>query len=434
MPPVNKPTSKPTPVKPQAARPVALPTNGRAAPPTGAKTTKSSLYARLGQRLIKGYEEHKDDETDYGQMDLPAGIEGGVAELRECRISQYKTGAMQGKDFFYAAAIVVTPVEHAGARTSIMEPLCDTPSRTVKTFEEHFGKVLNHIAKLGVERDSVDPTQIEATCAALEQARPLIRFRTWKGEDQAILNRGGKFFVVGKKTGKVMAGPYPSEAALRQINKYVDEPSRVNHMWNGLAPDGSGDVSATQAAAMDDGSGGPVDDSGGEVPIDYVPDTSFNEFSDPTGQEEVVPSEEGGEPDLDALAVDAKRNPASQKVLEELALGLGIEQDAVDNAASWEDVVEMIRAAQPAGDDEQAQPEPEEVPEPQWDGPKVGEHYLYKPMDPRTKKPMPKARECEVLTVNAKAQTCTLKDLTTHKPIIGADKKALQIRWDALEQ
>jgi len=105
-----------------------------------AKVSKSPLMAKLGNKLAESFDKHKDDETRYGGgSDLPKGIEGGIAQLVDCKFDTYKTGDNKGEFFFYAAGIVKAPKEVGGVpivglRTQIgPEPLCDTPDRSRKT-------------------------------------------------------------------------------------------------------------------------------------------------------------------------------------------------------------------------------------------------------------------------------------------------------------
>jgi len=203
---------------------------------------KSVLSAKLGAAYRKAFDAHKADETTYGAGgDLPAGIEGGLAQLVDCKIDQYKKGDNKGELFFYAAGVVVEPKEFEGIpieglRTSIMEPLCNTPSRTRESLEEHVSWVLNEMRKLGVATEELGADDLEATVEALKESQPplVFRFRTWKGD-------------------KATSGPYK------------DREPRVQHEWRGLSsevPDlgspvvdesegaaGVGDIDALAAAA-----------------------------------------------------------------------------------------------------------------------------------------------------------------------------------------
>lgn len=151
--------------------------------------TQSKL-SKLGPKLAEAFAAHKDDPTEYGKGgNLPEGIEGGIAQISEIKFDEYKEGDMKGKLFFYAAGIVKSPVEingirTLGLRTSIMEPLCDTPSRARKTVKEHMGWVMNELRKLGLVTTDLpeDGSGLEPAVEALKQSAPHFHFRTWKSK------------------------------------------------------------------------------------------------------------------------------------------------------------------------------------------------------------------------------------------------------------
>ena len=70
--------------------------------------------AATGFNLAASLKAHAKDETDYTQdySSLPAGIIGGIAELREARMGTYKSGKSVGGQYIYLAGVVITP-EHA---------------------------------------------------------------------------------------------------------------------------------------------------------------------------------------------------------------------------------------------------------------------------------------------------------------------------------
>ncbi len=331
------------------------------------QVAKSSLAARLGGKLGKAISSHKDDETTYGNPQLPDGIEGGVAQLVECKFGDYESGQMKGKPYFLAAGIVMLPKEHdgiptAGLRTQIgPEPLCETPNRSRKTLDEHIEWVLNVMRQLGIDTTGFDEDSLEPAAEALKEAKPFFRFRTWKGSPTPQF-------------------PNP----------------RVNHEWNGLCDYQEGDEETVVDETAD-----------GDEPAD-----------DEQIAEAVEEADEGE--DLDALAKDAdgknqKKAAVASARLEELAEAAGVDADDVKNAESWAAVVELIQAAD--GDEgEGEEGEGEEAAE-EWE-PADGEVYKYKP--PKSKK----AVECEVTKVLAKNQLVNLKNLDDGKTVYKAVKWA----------
>jgi hypothetical protein len=260
-------------------------------------TVKSSLAARIGAKARQAHEAHKNDETTYGNMDLPSGIEGGVAQLVDCKFGLYEKGDNKGKDYFYAAGIVKAPADCGGIpiqglRTSIMEPLCDTKKGdgTVVTYEEHYAKVLNYLRQLGVNTAEVDVDSIESVAEALKESQPHFRFRTWKGDKQ----------TTGKYAGK--------------------EP-RVNHQWNGACE------------YVEDGESSPsaVEDSSG-----------------PSADE---PAADGENYAALGEAADGGDTDAAEKI-QMAALEAGISQEDIDNADNWVALAERI--ASPAEAEEAA--------------------------------------------------------------------------------
>jgi hypothetical protein len=329
-----------------------------------AKKTKSGLLARLGDRLRKAHEAHKADETEYSNFgELPAGIEGGVAQLVDCKFDQYKSGDNEGEDYFYAAGVVVQPVEHdgirvLGLRTSIMEPLCDTPNRSRKTFEDHIQWIYNELRKLGVETATLDVDDLETTVAALREAQPYFRFRTWKGQ--------------------------PSE-------QYPDP--RTNHSWAGVT-----EFTPTEGGGIEDKTAPSANGAATEP---------FDEFGD-----------------LDSLAAKADEDDAeAQSSLREMAEKQGITEEQVDEAENWVAVVELIRAGGKGDTEPEKAEEPEEVP---WE-PVKEEVYHFRPVDPKTKKPVKKPVEVEVVSVDKKSKTVALKSLDDPK------RTWKGVKWEALE-
>ncbi len=349
-----------------------------------AKTGSSGLMAKLGQKLVKSHEAHKADETKFGAGgDLPAGIEGGVAQLVSCKFGQYKDGDNKGEYFFMAAGIVKEPkvvegMRIEGLRTQIgPEPMCDTPKATGKrkTFDDHYAWVLNELRKLGINTSEVSGENIEEVAKALEESKPHFRFRTWKGR-------------------KNETGPYK------------DREPRVQHEWRGLAEYVEGEGGAES---------GVVDETAAESETQ----------TDTPAEDEVVDYAALGE------AADAGDSEAAEKV-QQAALDAGVNQGDIDSAANWVAVAQLIESG--SGGDE-GTGEAQTTDEEEW-VPKVEDVYKYKPMDAKTKKPVKKAIEVEVLTVDAENQTVDLAALD-NKKTDPKTKKVIptyrKVGWDKLE-
>lgn len=152
------------------------------------QTVRSGLAAKLGEAAKEAFYSHREDETSYGMGgDLPAGIEGGTAELIEAKFDTFKSGTNEGEYYFLAAGVVVEPEVYngmhiRGRRTQIgPEPVCKTPGRSRQTVDDHYQWVLNELRKLGVPTDEIEFDDLEPTVVALKEAAPRFRFRTWQG-------------------------------------------------------------------------------------------------------------------------------------------------------------------------------------------------------------------------------------------------------------
>jgi len=319
------------------------------------KTGSGGFSNKLGKAGRKAFNTHKSDDTNMGGgAELPPGIEGGIAQLVECKFDQYKRGPNQGEYFFYAAAVVVQPTEHGGIgieglRTSIMEPLCDTPQRSRPDMDAHLDWVLNELRKLGVATDDIDFDDIEDVAAAIKAEGPYMRFRTWQGEPTE-------------------QWPNP----------------RVNHQWGGACtytPDDDGDAVVDNT---DDDDEDDEDDT--PAPVEDTTDSS----------------------DLDALAAASDEgDEEAQSKLADAAFEAGVDEEDVSNAENWVAVAELVKAVdQDETDDDDDDDDDDEATD--WQ-PEKGEVYSYKP---------PKARktvDCEVTAVFSGKETCNLKNLDDGK-------------------
>jgi hypothetical protein len=353
-----------------------------------AQQKQSSLAARLGEKVRKAFEEKKADAPEFdSQAGLPAGIEGGVAQLVECKFLQVAAGKQNaGKDMFFAAGVVVSPTETngvnlVGLRTMISEPLYDTPTRSRKSVEEHVEWVMNEMKKLGIDMSEMSIDDIEDVAATLKEQQPHFRFRTWAGSKQEIESRGGKFFVGTK-------GPYSTEAGAKAANPFAGTEPRVQHTWNG----------ACEYVGEDDGGG--VADETEEAPAKQpVKSTKATKTR-------VAPEKEEPEVDLVELATAADggdQDSAGQ--LSNLAKEAGVDEDAINSADSWASVVELMQGE---GDGEGGEGEETEEAADDWK-PEKGEVYPYKAPGKK------KAVDCEVTAVFETRETVNLKDLNDEK-------------------
>ncbi|MCK9568796.1 hypothetical protein M0R72_07640 [Candidatus Pacearchaeota archaeon] len=374
------------------------------------QTSKSSLVTKLGSKLAKAVEKHAEDKTEYDVSgNLPGGIEGGIAKLVDCKFVEIAPGKTNaGEILFYAAATVVRPVEVGGQlikglRTQINEPLFDTPTRARKTFDEHVEEVMNRLRILkGVKPGQtleIGVDDLESLAAEVKEEAPYIRFRTWAGSKQTLVNRNGKFFVVG---GKTEMGPYKSEDAARAANKYIDREPMVSHYWGEVVdfvPEEGDEV---------------VDESGDaeEVEEEAEEVEEAEEASEDESEDEEEASEGDAEADeLDELATQADDGDKDAvKQLKAKAIAAGISKEAMADAENWAAVVEMMRASSDEEEETEEEADEEEEGEDEEDAdPEKGDVVNFKP--PKAKK----AVEAEVLLINAKKQTANVRTVDDRK-------------------
>lgn len=356
---------------------------------------KSPILAKYGAKLQEAVAKHAKDKTDYGFQRLPGGIIGGVAKLTECGFAQYKPGSnmktAEGKSavgewYWFARGVVVEPnsvtnkdgtIPVRGLQTGIMEPLCATKNakNEVTTTEEHVATILNEMRKLAGEDFVDEGTPLESLCEQLAAAGIYFRFSTSQADPTP---------------------QYPNP--------------RVFENWNGAK--GMGDYVPPSEVSVHDATAPSANGAA------HAPEAKAAAVDD--------------EPDLDALA-DAASNQYQEAIdkLSELGRAAGLSDADMEAADTFAAVVEMIRAAGEVatGSDEEGASATDEPADPV-----KGEVWKYQPLDPKTKKPLTdpktkkprKAVEVEVVAVDAKTRTCTVKDLTTKAVTKGVSFDALE--------
>ena len=337
----------------------------------GKKTGKSAFQKALVS--------HASDETEYGMefIDLPAGIKGGVAELVEAKVGEYKTGDNQGEEFLYMAGVVIKPkkamsitkawqdgrvvilaseeVEVEGQRTSTMEPLCATTKTDgdIVSVDEHVANALNSLRMLGANTSVVDsPKSFEALLEALKEAKPTFKFGT---------------------SARDPSTEYPTP--------------RVWERWYGAVDYEEGEEGDEVA-----------DDT------DEVPDGEPESEADETEGEE---SEEGD--DLEQLGEAADNDDEeAQKRLAELCESREDGEIDPDEYDTWAEVATLLSVGE---EGEEGEGEEGEEGEGEGEGiiPEKGDVLSYKPPKAR------KSQECEVTAVFTAKETCNLKSLDTGK-------------------
>lgn len=317
-----------------------------------AKTSKSSIADDLGSAGRKAFNKHRKDEVDYGgAAELPAGINGGVAQLTDCLFGTYAKGPDKGKRYFRVSATAVLPQAFEGkkvegTRFQDMIGLCDAKKRTGevwRTKEERIGDVLQRLKRLGLEEmDESFWDDIEANCQALVDAETYFNFDTWEKESS-----GRMYLNVG---------------------------------WKGVVEY----------------------DSNGEDNEEVIEDDAEDaeaEVEDEIGEEESEDAEDVID-DLDDLVERAAENDEDEakNLLSARAEAAGASTADVQNAETWEEVADLIRNAEGSQADEV-----------ESEVPKVGLNYSCKP--PKTRKTF----DGEILEVYKKDSTVDVKRLSDGK-------------------
>lgn len=401
-------------------------------PKQTAKT--GGLAAKYADKGRKAVASHREDETKYqAGMGLPAGIEDGLAQLTKCYFGVYEKGdGLVGEYYFRAEGTIIEPKSHNGVKvegrmTSLMEPMCDTPTRSRKTIDDHVAWVLNEMRKLGLDTRNLQFDDLETAAAQLQEAAPLFSFRTWAGAKDEIVQKDGKWFVFNN--GKQKAGPYSNETALKGANPYAGQEPRVNEVWNGVASDQTPPAANAASDSVQDDTAPADESTGGELPDDLDAlgeladggstdaQTKITELARGAGlNDEVVENAEnwtaaaesvkaavakaagggkGGDDDLAALGEAADSgDAAAQKKLTALAKAKDIDPDSIE---TWAEVATMLADGDGESD---------------WT-PTKGQMYLYKPKGAK------KAVEYEVTAVFDAKQTANLRNVTTGESLKG---------------
>jgi hypothetical protein len=387
--------------------------------------TQSLLMQKFGKRLIEAHENHKNDEVTYGQMELPP-IDNGIAQLWSAEIKTVEEGKNkknEGEPYFYAVGIVHEPKEVgglpvAGQRTQIMEMLCDTQRTNGQevSIDEHLGNVYQHLRRLGVDTSVIDPEndigfELEKLCQALTEVKPFFRFRTWRGKEEEIVQEGGKWWV-RTKGAKIGGKCYSYESAAKASHPYAGTTPRTVHEWNGQVA--YSPVGAEAGVVVKEPSETKPSKNGKTQEIskttNRMPDVKESKADDNADglmdEETTLPAMT----DEELVDMATAEDEDAQQLLTERALAAGASQDVVDKAKSWSEVLALS-----------ATPEELTIEDDEDDGiPKVGTLWRYKPLDPKTKRPVKKAIVVDILRVDLKTKSVdcrTLDQKTTYKGV-----------------
>lgn len=335
------------------------------------QTIPSLLLQELGQEFVKAHEQAKQVKPKQGQT-LPSGVKG-IAQLRDISIKKIKEGKNAGKLMFYADAIIQEPVSHGGfpvkgKRTFITEPIYATPTRKRKTIKEHLDEIYGILKMLGIPIEKLNPKDIEPAMASLKATKGgvFITFRTWQPPTATEGQYAGKDAMLMQFWDERITGYKKQEA---NTNVQVDLPDEIVN----------------------------------SEPVVSEPEPEPNHTVDSDNTQEVT--SEMLEGDLDSLGkrADNDKDLDACNRLTQWALEKGISQDQINAVDSWSKLVELIKGSASTNG------EAKEI------SIAVGEHWNYKPIDPKTKEKVASPIGVEILSINAEAGTVNLCQIKNRK-------------------
>lgn len=375
----------------------------------------SDILKRLGGRLSEANEEYKDKPIDTGFQRLPAGIKNGIAKLQVMTFGQYKDdkfgAGMKGKDFFRAAAVVISPEAHGGVRTvglqtSIIIPFCDVPEkgqRKASSFQENYGEFQNLIRSLGIapcpETKKSDPTGAKTLSYYVGAMTTLV--------DPKRKPVYVSFSTRGWTPPASQQQPHPEEM--------------VFETWHGLA-----DFSAQHNPA------GAVTDNGQafeEPPQGVVDPRSQSSRATPVQASQLSVEE------LVEIAtndIDGDDGRAAIEQLTNLASSQGWTDEDIAEASNWEEVGRMAITPKERTEDNPEEGEESAV--------TVGSLWNFHKRDHKGNKlknnkgeELP-SMEVEVVTVDEDKRTCTVKSTETGRTLLDMrSKRATEVKFEWLE-
>lgn len=331
----------------------------------------STLVGKYGARLQKAVAAASDKPPEAGRQGVPAGVTNGIARITKCGFGQYKTGANQGEFFFRAEGVVVEPgtiIDRTGREVSVAGMVTSV---------------------------------MEAVCDTKTQAGVVT---TLEEHVERIENH---MKLLGAEPGSFDGSPNSLEsvaAAIQEAQPYFRFSTSVRKALREGEPDGVWEnwygVRGLEDYEAPNASGFLADNTATDEPIPAPKSPSKPASTGP-----------GNKPPTKKPAPAPEPEPEFNEF-----------NDAEDGEGQETSLDDIIAAAS-NGDDAAIEKLGNLAP-----GAVVG----YRPIDPKTKKPVKKAIQAEIITADDEKETATLKNLETGKPILGANKKPLPIPFAEL--
>ncbi len=342
------------------------------------------------------HEKVKKNETTFGMANLPAGITGGVAQLKTVTVKKYeateKEEYKRNQPYVVFRGIAVQPKSHngqavAGLGVMITVGLYDVPAkdkRKAYTFDQAYDELLNEFRKFGIPTDNMQFAQLDGVIKHLTDSKPFFRFQTrgWTPEPTVMK-------------------PKPTEMVFTEFFGKCDPVTIEKQGSQDHSADAPVEAGSPAAAPSSNGHAqSPISPTGG--PVETTTATEPESSADADGAlMELAEKADAG--DQDAIVT-----------MGEMALNAGLDKDYIENqAANWVEIATAMSSggvAAPLEDDTTAHV------------PAVGDKHGYKVINPRTKKPMTdkfgkekNALQCQITSVDTNTGTVKLKNLANPK-------------------
>lgn len=374
-----------------------------------AQQQSGGLFRKYGQRLDAAVKQHAmADPKMQGFPSIPAPIKDGTAELESIGFYQYKEDSNMkkvdgssavGEYFFRAVGICREPevivdkdgrqIRCEGVQTSQMVPVLDTKNQKgeVTSMEQNIEKIEGHLKLLGASKEELaqGAAAMEAIVEAMQQqvqGGEAIYFKFETSEGKATPEYPNprvweNWYGIRERQGyePPSKGPTPGVSS--------DKTRQAAPSTNGPAKSPAAQQVAKQQAAKAPAKPAPAPEPEPELPDDVRELAALCESGD---------------------------DKAIQK-LQDIALGLGVTEDEWGATANYGEAADLVEAAQANSTASPDEPAPVV--------PSKGEVYEWFPVDAKTGKPLKKAVEVEVTTVDKKTETATIKRSDTKAVVKG---------------
>lgn len=308
-----------------------------------AQNVKALLRQRLGNAGDQAVVAHANDETVYGRIELPPGIEHGIAQITVCTIDQVQQGKENaGKLYWRAEASVIEPeyVDYNGQKikcrylfTSDFQMLEDTKDRNGQVVERaaNIKECMNKMRKIGGEDCTAGCTTVEDladVCDAIQEAKPYIKFSTRLGKKTPAFPNPKTFHSwIGCQGLEDYTPPEDFTADQVQDNGKAAAPAPTPPVNRATKP-----VLAPSAAPAKNGTAKPAAAPGRQkaappkpAPLP-APQPEFDEFQD-----------------LNSLGQQAQEGDENAQIkLGEMATAVGLTPAHLRKAPDWNAVAKMI--------------------------------------------------------------------------------------------